>query len=44
MNNVQTTTAAAATNAATAGAPNPASTNAQAANATKDPTANTSAI
>jgi hypothetical protein len=41
-NAVQTTTAEAATNAATAGAPNPALTNAQAANQTKDPTAYTS--
>jgi histone H3 len=41
-NAVQTTTAAAAANTAAAGAPNPASTNAQAANATKYPTSNTS--
>jgi histone H3/H4 len=39
-NAVQTTTAAAATNAATSRVPNPASINSQAANATKDPAAN----
>jgi hypothetical protein len=42
-NVVQTTTVEAATNAATDAAPHPASTNAQSANATKDPIATTSA-
>jgi hypothetical protein len=40
-NAVHTTTVEATDNIATAGAPNPASTNAQAENATKDPAATT---